>query len=366
MVFERDAHEFSRPEWELPNILGESWMKHVMPINRVINSLESSVFDYNYRVAKGRIVVDRDSGVRAIHNVHGEIISKNRGAEVRALDMPALPVATSAQIERMYKYQEDISGVHDPSLGRFAPGSRSGVMLAEMKQSDSTNQDDLVDNLEDFLADVGKKMLKKIARNYKSIKVIKDLGYREDEAKYFAVVGSSAKIKGKTDKKHEGQVKIGPDWLDLAIIGEDNNIRVTIGSWLGYTKEMMQEKTIKLFQLGAIDQKTFLRLWEFGDIDTIVQQTRIESLLKKQTGQPQQGEQVDQYSLAMTENDMMVNENKDMPVDQHDDHVVHLALHQEALGKGQDELVGKHIAIHQMYLEEGPTAVSSISKSEEI
>jgi glycosyltransferase involved in cell wall biosynthesis len=29
LVFERDAHEFSRPEWELPNILGESWIRPV-------------------------------------------------------------------------------------------------------------------------------------------------------------------------------------------------------------------------------------------------------------------------------------------------------------------------------------------------
>lgn len=666
------------------DILGESWMKHVMPINRVINSLESSVFDYNYRVAKGRIVVDKDSGVRSIHNVHGEIISKNRGAEVRALDMPSLPVATSAQIERMWRYGEDIAGVHDPTLGRVTPGSRSGVLLAEAKQSDAcvdvetealtpqgwkkynelkegediylldpttkksrwgklnwiywsdkvesemykadtktisflvtpdhpwmtinardnwkkeetqnlkndqriptaivssdipvkekysddfvelvgwvitegtysitktlidrgsfdiriyqseknikeieqiqslflrlgitrkpyispargngtkewqfmfakenavkirelfptksltmdfvsrltesqlhllintmilgdgcevqgrtrkrkcfintnketidsfqfactllgiptsigikrkqkdihstcyvvylketpyvttghlidgsmkkvkftgriwcpntetgywlarkngcifytsnTNQDDLVDNLEDFLTDVGMKILEKIAGNYSKLKVIKDLGYKEEQAKYFAVIGENAKIKGKTDENHKNQVKIGPDWLDLAVIGSDNNIRVTIGSWLGYTKEMMQEKTIKLLQLGAIDQKTFLSLWEFGNIDKIVQQSRIESILRahidkpKLAGEPQE---VDPY----VENDMMVLEGKDVPVDQHDDHWIHYAVHQEAVGQGRDDLIGKHIGIHQMYMGQAP------------
>lgn len=338
------------------DIYGESWMKHVMPINRVINSLESSVFDYNYRVAKGRIVVDKDSGVRAIHNVHGEIISKNKGAEVRALDMPSLPVATQNQIERMYRYQEDIGGVHDPSLGRVPPGSRSGIMLAEMKQSDSTNQQDLVDGLEDFLENIARKMLRKIAKHYTKMKIIKDLGYTGEEAKYFAVISDKANLKGKTDEKHKNQVKVGPDWIDLVKIGDDNNVRVTIGSWLGYTKEMMQEKTLKLLQLGAIDQSTFLRLWEFGDVDSIVQQTRIESLLKSRLQKPQvpgQEGQEDQYGLALTENDMMVLEGKDMPVDMHDDHLVHIALHQEALGKGADEFVGKHIETHQMYQNEG-------------
>lgn len=337
------------------DILAEGWMKNVMPINRVINSLESSVFDYNYRVAKGRIVVDKDSGVRAIHNVHGEIISKNKGAEVRALDMPSLPVATQNQIERMYKYQEDIGGVHDPSLGRVPPGSRSGVMLAEMKQSDSTNQQDLVDGLEDFLEEVGRKMLKKMAKHYTNMQIIKDLGYKGEESKYFAVVGEKSKIKEKKIKGHEHQVKVGPDWVDLVKLGEDNNVRVTIGSWLGYTKEMMQEKTLKLLQLGAIDQKTFLRLWEFGDINQIVEQTRVEELLKSKLANPQDPNsgQEDQYGLAMTENEMMTLEGKEMPVDMHDDHMVHIALHQEALGKGNDEIVGKHIEMHQSYMGEG-------------
>lgn len=665
-------------------IYGESWMKHVMPINRVINSLESSVYDYNYRVAKGRIVVDKDSGVRAIHNVHGEIISKNKGAEVRAMDMPGLPVATQNQIERMYKYQEDIGGVHDSSLGRVPPGSRSGVMLAEMKQSDScvdtdtealtrrgwkkyneiidgediflldsktkqsrwgkvnwiywndkensdmylaktktisflttpdhswmtvnvrgnwkkeetqtlkndqyiplaiksssistrkifsddfvelvgwvitegtyngiskrdkangskeirlfqsesksenvkiikelferlkinrkpylnkargnsnacymfsfaknyaekirklfptksltmdfvskltekqlnllintmiladghndkithtksfintnietidafqfactllgiptsiskkkkekeihsqcyvvylknnskvsvgnllneklkkikftgriwcpntetgywlarkdgkifytgnTNQQDLVDGLEDFLEEVGRKMLKKMAKHYTSMKIIKDLGYKGEESKYFAVVGEKAKIKEKGIPGHENQVKVGPDWIDLVKLGEDNQVRVTIGSWLGYTKEMMQEKTIKLYQLGVIDQKTFLRLWEFGEIDTIVQETRLENLLKSKlqrpTG-PNGEEQPDEYGLAMTENEMMTLEGKEMPTESTDDHIVHIALHQEALGKGNDAIVGAHILEHQKWIE---------------
>lgn len=328
-------------------IYGEGWMKHVMPLNRALNSLESSVFDYNYKVAKGRIVVDRDSGVRAIHNQHGEIISKNRGAEVRALDMPPLPVATANQIERLGRYLEDVGGAHDASLGRVPAGVKSGVGVAELKQADATSQDDLVDNLEDFLTLVGKKILKKVAQNYKAPQVVYDLGYREQEAKYFAVVGSKYQSSKKDDiPGHKNQVKIGADWFDIAKLSEDNNVRVTIGSWLGYTKEMMQEKTLKLLQLNAIDQKTFLRLWEFGNIDSIIEQTRIEQLFKSKLGQQPGGPaQVD----PSVENDMMILEGKPIMPDPHDDHWVHVAIHQQALGKGRDDLVGKHIQAHLVY-----------------
>ena len=330
------------------DIYGESWMKHVIPINRVIDQLESSVYDYNHRVAKGRIVVDRDSGVRAIHNVHGEIVTKNRGSEVKAMDMPALPVAVSLQIDRMNRYLEDVGGAHDASLGRVPAGVKAGVGIAELRQADATNQDDLVDNLEDFLEEVGIRVLKEVSRNVDTYEFVRAMGIREGEEKYFAVIG-----KGSSRNKNKKQVKIGSDWVDLAVIGDQNNIRVTIGSWLGYTKEMMQEKTMNLLKMGAIDQKTFLRLWEFGDIDKIINETRKEALLNKALNPNNQQQQnpgeADQYGLAMTENEMMVMEGKDMPVDPHDDHMVHIAVHQDALGQGADDLVGKHIEIHQQY-----------------
>jgi hypothetical protein len=217
------------------DIYGESWIKHVMAVNRVINSLESSAFEYNYRVAKGRIVVDKDSGVKQIHNVHGEIISKNRGSEVKALDMSPLPVAVPQQIERMWRYLEDISGLHEASLGRIPTGVKSGVGVAELKQADATSQDDLVDNLEDFLEEVARKLLKVIAKNMDTYQIIKDLGAREGQEKYFVAIGGKFnKKKGKAQiPGHEGQIKMGADWFDIAEIKEDNHVRVNVGSWLG-------------------------------------------------------------------------------------------------------------------------------------
>jgi hypothetical protein len=341
------------------DVYGEGWIKHVMAVNRVINSLESSTFEYNYRVAKGRIVVDKDSGVKQIHNVHGEIISKNRGSEVKALDMAGLPVAVPQQIERMWHYLEDISGLHEASLGRIPTGVKSGVGIAELKQADATSQDDLVDNLEDFLEEVARKLLKVIAENMDTYQIIRDLGVREGQEKYFVVIGEDHN--NKKNKKpvpgHEGQIKMGVDWFDVAEIKGDNHIRVNVGSWLGYTKEAMQQKVIQYYQLQLIDQGTALRLLEFGDIDSIVQKSRVEALLKKPpqmgaNGQPQ----VDQYSLAMSENDMMLDGTVTTPRDAislvtpDQDHIVHIALHQEALGRGSDEIVGVHIDAHQQFL----------------
>ena len=143
----------------------------------------------------------------------------------------------------------------------------------------------------------------------------------------------------------------------MAIIGEDTHVRVSVGSWLGQTKEVMEQKLLKYYSVGLINQSTALKLLEFGNIDEIIKQTRMESLLKRaiSQGAPGQPPETDQFGLATTENTMM-GEGKDMPVDSHDDHFVHIAVHQDALGRGFDDLVGKHMQIHQMYLtQEGGT-----------
>jgi len=308
--------------------------------------------------------VDRDAGIRAIHNVHGEIISKNRGSQVASLDMAPLANSVPEQISRMKGWGEDIAGVHDASLGRTPQGVRTGIGIAELKQSDSVAQDDLVDNLEDFLTDVAFKILKKVAQNVSNYQVVRDLGVREGDEKYFAVIGqpfAKGKKRAGDEMGRPGQVKIGPDWFDVAEVGEENTIRVTVGSWLGYTKEALQQKVLQYYQAGIIDQATCLKLLEFGDIDSIIQQTRREATLKRATTAPQGqgGQQTDQYDLAMAENDMIlagrVQNAQDATalVSPDQDHLVHVAVHQDALGQGMDAIVGALIEAHQVMMESG-------------
>jgi hypothetical protein len=327
-----------------PNeVYGEGWARHVIPINRVINALESSIFDYNYKFNKGRIVIDKNSGVSVVDNQHGSIIQKNRGATVTSL--PIQPMASSAenQVMRMGRYFEDIAGAHDASLGRVPTGVKSGIGIAELKQADATNQDDLVDNLEDFLIEVGKKILKLISENMtfpQLVSATKIAGKTD----YFAIIGENA---GKTRKKKT--VTIGKEEYPLAVIRSDNTLRVQIGSWLAYSKQQQQQELKDLFQSGVIDQRTLLEHMEFGDIDTIVTRTRQEALLKARQEATKVGQtEVSEEELAMTENSMLLmGDERVMPLPS-DDHKVHMAVHANYSG---NKLVDLHTQQHQLLLE---------------
>lgn len=321
---------------------GESWSKHVIAMNRVANALESSIFDYHYRFAKGRLVIDKNSGVRAITNEHGSIIEKNRGATVTSLGIDPLPNSYETQLSRIYAKMEDIGGVHDASLGRTPSAIKSGIGIAELKQSDSTNQDDLVQNLEQCLMRLGEKVLKKVAKHYTTPRIKKVVGTGR-MVEHFAVVGEEF-----LENKDKDSWKVGDQKYPLAQIAYNNELSVSIGSWLAYTKEGRQKVLMDMAEAGLIDKETVLKYFEFPDIQDIVDKTRIESLIEmKRKEEPLMPSGISQEQLALAENEMML-EGSPAPVDpEMDDHQLHKAIHTRALDQdGDNMIVRAHIKEH--------------------
>ena len=326
-------------------VYGEGWARHVIPVNKVLNALESSIFDYNYKYAKGRIVVDKNSGVRVITNEHGSIIEKNRGADVHSLPLQPLPNNAEAQVQRMRQYFEDLSGAHDVSLGRIPSGVKSGIGIAELKQADATNQDDLVDNLEDFLVEVGKKVLNTISKYMDVPHLIKATNI-VGKAEYFAIVGSEAG-KGRSKKN---TYKIGKSEYPLVTIEPNNSITVQVGSWLAYSKQQRQQELKDLYTTGVIDARTLLEHLEFGDIDTILTRRRYEDILKsRRDTQGINQTPITEEELALSETQMLLTGDSRVTAQPQDDHKVHIAVHQE---NADNEMVSTHIEQHQMYLDQ--------------
>lgn len=330
-------------------LYGEGWIKHLIPMNRVLDSLETSVFNYNYKYAKGRLAVPKNSGVRMISNEHGDIVEYNAGA-TPPTSIPLAPLQQSyqMQIDHMIRYIEDVGGAHDISLGRIPAGVTSGVGIAELKSADSTNQQDLVDNLEEFLVEVAKKLLREISQNYDVPRLIKALG-KGGDPNHFAVIGE----RGTKSRKNTKEVKIGADVFDLAVIGNDNEVRVSIGSWLAHTKSAQQDKLMEYFQAGLIDQKTFLENAEFADINNIVDRTREEETLKKFRGTPAQPGMPSDEEIAQQENIQIIQEGKMIDALPEDNHQVHLIIHQDALGANGNPILEGHMAQHEKFIQEG-------------
>lgn len=239
------------------SMYGQGWVKNLIPPNRALDRLESSLAEYNDLVNKGKYVSDKGAGVRVINNEHGQIIEKKRGFDVQQLPVPGLSPAIYTQIENMNRYIEDIGGAHDASLGRIPAGAKSGKALEALQAGDSNNMSEIVENVEEFLEEVYEYVLSLAAQKYQFARQIIPVS-QSGEREFIKVIGEEAANK--------------PE--EATVIPSKNMVDVKITSWLAHTSEVRREILKELYELKAIDQQTLLVGYETGSVADIIQRTK--------------------------------------------------------------------------------------------
>jgi len=245
-------------------IYGDGWVKNLIPVQRVINKLEGLILGYNDIFAKGKYVVDKDSGVRVINNRHGQIIEKKRGTSVDPIPLQGLPPTVRDQVNNFNLYIEDIGGAHDASLGRVPQGAKAGVAIEALQAGDANNLNELRDNLEDALIEAANLVFWNFATYRKTTKLVRPKREEEKDT-FFNVIGENADNKPK---------KVGK--IPVYEIKKNNDVRVYIGSWLAYNKEAELEKLLQLAEAKIIDRATLLKYFNFPNVQEIVDKVRAE------------------------------------------------------------------------------------------
>jgi len=242
-----------------PNeVYGESYIKNIIPINKVLNRLESQIVEYNNMVNRGRFISDKDAGVSKITNETGEILEKQSGSEFREVNHASLSPDIHRQIERLNSYLQEIPGTQDAFLGKVPEGVKAGVALESLKVQTANNLQDIKDNLESALAELGQGILELISMHYLVSRMIQSKAQGGD-SNNFKIKGQAGVTAGQKIQENE------------YIIGKQNQVRVIIGSGLAFTREGKITRLDKLLEQGIIDPQTYLEHLEFGNIKDIMQ-----------------------------------------------------------------------------------------------
>ncbi len=237
---------------------GQGWVKNLIPVNKLLNRLESSVAEYNDIINKGKWISDKGAGVRVINNQHGQIIEKKRGFDVSQAPVTPLNVSIFRQIENANRYIEDIGGKHDASMGRMPTGAKSGKALEALQVGDSNNMSEVVENVEEFLESVFEYILEIVSKKYQFARRIIPLS-RSGERDFITVIGDSAEPEAIPD--------------DATIIGSKNTVDVKITSWLAETQEARRDVLRELYELQAIDQETLLKGYGISNVANVIKET---------------------------------------------------------------------------------------------
>lgn len=255
----------------------QGWVKNMIGPQKMIDKLETQTLEYNHIFGKGRYVTEKGSGVTSVVNKNGHIIQKNKGKYFEQLRTESQPASVDNQIVRANRYIEDVGSAHDAFVGRMPTGANSGVAIENLLLGEENNLTDLRDNLDEFLMSVGRFVLAAFALHKMNIMTMFNYEPSEDEPKFYAAVGNASPIRmQKTKVTYNGKEQ---DIL-LHRILEDNNVRVTMGTWIGTNKIGGQEQLMKLAEAGLIDRQTILEFWNAPNIPRIMERLNKEATQK--------------------------------------------------------------------------------------
>lgn len=241
------------------SMYGQGWVKNLIPLNKMIDRLESNVAEYNDIMNRGKWISDKGAVVGIINNENGQIIETKRGYTVSHVPIAPLANSVFTQIENANRYMEDIGGAHEASLGNLPAAGLSGRAIEALQIGDSNNLSEIVENAEVFLEQVYEYILYLASQKYQFARDIVPVSYAE-EKDFSQVIGQSA-----------ANVPEG-----ATVIPEKNIVDVKITSWLAYTPEVRREVLKELYSLQAIDKETLLKGYEIGNVADIIEKVKAE------------------------------------------------------------------------------------------
>lgn len=269
------------------SMVGQGWVKNLIPINRELDRLVSQIAEYNLLMNRGKWISEKGAGVRIVNNQQGQILEHKRGFSLRHVPIAPLSNAVFNAEAQMNRYMEDLGGLGEASAGRVPTGITSGRALEILQVGDANNMSELIENVELFLEEAYEYILFLASQHYqfaRNIFPVTTTGQRE----IVSIIGSEAPSVDK-DGGPEGAVVIQPK----------NIVDVHMTSFLASTVEARQEKAKELFQLGLIDDATALEFFNIGNVADVIQRV---SAKKEET-------QVEEIAQQGAEAEVVANAN---------------------------------------------------------
>lgn len=187
-----------------------------------IDKTNTNIENYIGTMLQGKWIVRNREVSIPVADRMGQKIVDPTGSSVSALKMEPLPSTHFKHKEDNERYFQQISGVHDVSLGADNGGADSGVGIAQLVANDETNSADPVDNFKLFLSRCAKKLLRQGSDHWSDVNILYHFDKDNQEFKQIKVVGEQfhnndeAKLDGVTKlrafKRINVQIEIGAFW----------------------------------------------------------------------------------------------------------------------------------------------------------
>lgn len=267
---------------------GEGHIKHMLSPQRIFNLLNTQMLEFNHISNRGRYITEVNSGYSIVTKKEGQVITIKPGKRFQQLNPPQLSPMIDRQMTIADMSMQALGGWNDASAGKLPSSSLSGDAIELLQQGDSNNIADLRDNFEDALALEAQWILKMYSL-YATEAITVDIDEQDGNKKPVAMYGDEAVKKAGSKVPEKYYVEETQDYIDVARILTENNVKVSVASQLGETKSSRLELMMKLVDMG-VPLKVLLEYLEFPNTGDILERIASESLAEielQSMGQPQ-------------------------------------------------------------------------------
>lgn len=260
---------------EPDRVYPDGHLKHIISLQRMLNLLNTQMLEYNHLVNRGRFRTEKNSGFKVINTQEGMVITTNPGKTVQVLDPPRISPLLQWQTEYVERMLEDIGGQTDAIRGVAPFAGASGSAIERLQVAGTNDIADLRDNFEDALS-------REAALILKMYSLFEDDGITMEDgdgegAVQFTAVGKEAYGRANKDIPERYYVEDGGNYNDVMAIFPENQVKVSVTSELGETKEARQDLLFKLLEAG-LPFKVLLENFEFPNTSDVIERITEEAV----------------------------------------------------------------------------------------
>lgn len=245
---------------------------------KTINKLISFTLDVMTLMGNPIYIVDDTAGIDTdnLFNKPGLVIEKTAGSEVRRESGVELPAFILPLLDRYKSYFDGISGQTELSRGVEPQDVTAASAIQDLQQAQQTRLRLKSRNIDALLRDFGRLYISRVFQFYSVPRIVRVSGDQNaDQFFYFHVEKlETTDANGNTVTKrmahitdHQGQSKI------IEIEG-DFDVRVSTGSSLPFAKAAKGDQSMKLFQLGVIDDEELLKSLDYPNYEAVLQRVQ--------------------------------------------------------------------------------------------
>lgn len=265
----------------VPNeIYPDGHIKQIIPVQRLMNLLNTQLIEYNHITNRGRYQFPKGAGFEVISAEEGQLIRYNPGQRVETVPVPAINPLLQWQLQYADESIQFIGAANDASLGLSPERVSSGRAIEALQMGDSNNVAELRSNFEEALA-LEASLILKMYSLFESDGVELSIEAK-DNPERFAIIGETYK----PSSKFYAEDQTALDWVSIL---PENRVKVSVTSKLGETSEARLNLLFKLLEAGMPIKYIFdyLEFPNTSDILERIAEENVAEIMKQQAATPQ-------------------------------------------------------------------------------